>query len=83
MISLPGDWLVPANETSSMGFSVSDDLTPSERLVVNVRSSNPGLVTAATGSSPLSAFAASSVVGGGRLPPWCPMHRPFPAGAPI
>ena len=62
VISLPEDWLVPANETSSLWFSVSDDLTPGEHLVVSVRSSNTGLVTAAIGPSPLSAFPASTEV---------------------
>jgi hypothetical protein len=61
VVSLPGDWLVPANEISSMSFSVSDDLTPGNYLVLSVRSSNPGLVTAEVGPTPLSAFAASSV----------------------
>ena len=55
-ISLPGDWLIPANETSSTPFSVADDLTPGQYLVLGVRSSNTGLVTAAIGPTPLSAY---------------------------
>jgi hypothetical protein len=57
--SLPGDWLVPANENSSMWFSVSDDLTPVQSLVLSVRSSNPGLVTAAIGPTPLAVLPVS------------------------
>ncbi len=60
IISLPEEWLVPASEISSMWFNVSDDLTAGERLVVTVRSSNTGLVIAATGPSPLSAFTPST-----------------------
>ena len=57
--SLPGDWLVPANENSSMSFSVSDDLTPGQSLVLSVRSSNPALVTAAIGPTPLAVLPVS------------------------
>src|ERR1035438_8272294 len=59
IISLPGDWLVPANENSSMWFSVSDDLTPGQSLVLSVRSSNPGLVTAGIGPTPLAVLPVS------------------------
>ena len=59
VISLPGDWLVSANETSSLWFYVSDDLTSGEHLVVSVRSSNTGLVMVVAGPSPLSAFTTS------------------------
>ena len=59
IISLPGDWLVPANENSSMWFSVSDDLTPGQSLVLSVRSSNPALVTAGIGPTPLAVLPAS------------------------
>ncbi len=61
IFSVPEQCLVPANETSSLAMSVADDLTPGEQLVVGLRSSNPGLVTAALSASPVLGYSGGSV----------------------
>ena len=57
-VSLPEQWLVPANETSSLSLSISDDLVPGDQLALSVRSSNTGLVTAVLSPTALSPFLA-------------------------
>jgi hypothetical protein len=44
-ISVPSNWIIPANETSSLGLSVWDDVTSQDQLILAAHSSNTGLVT--------------------------------------